>query len=102
MSAPNSTTHAVRSKRGCDRLRNTTRTCTCLRDAEAHIGIIVYEAAGDILQPRSLSSHVQYRVFLHIFFVSLFGFMFRSCASLRCHSARFYVSALIPRSVFHS
>lgn len=23
----------------------------CLRDAEAHIGIIVYEAAGDILQP---------------------------------------------------
>ena len=51
MSAPNSTTHAVRSKRGCDRLHNTTRTCTCLRDAEAHIGIIVYEAAGDILQP---------------------------------------------------
>lgn len=73
----------------------------CLRDAEAYIGIIVYEAAGDILQPRFLSSHVRHRVFLHIFFVSLLGFMFRSCASLRFHSAQFYESALSPRSVFH-
>lgn len=98
----NSITHVARSKRGCDCLSNTTHTCTCLRDAEAHIGIIVYEAAGENLQPRSLSSHVQQRVFLQIFFVSLLGFMFRSCASLRFHSAQFYVSALIPRSVFHS
>ncbi|KXB52698.1 hypothetical protein HMPREF3190_00759 [Umbribacter vaginalis] len=44
---------------------------------------------------------MRHRVFLHIFFVSLLGFMFRSCASLRFHSAQFYESALSPRSVFH-